>query len=627
MPNKILNTRIRMKYDTYENWSTENPVLLAGEIAVATIPDAVDPIHNVPAVVIKVGDGTNHYNDLHFLSGLAADVYGWAKAATKPTYNYSEIQGTPTIGDGTITIKAGSFSDTFTVNQTGDKTITIPQVTDTNTQYQIVIDDHTLKLQSREGTEGVWADQDTITLPDNNTTYTFAEGTVNGEFSVTPSTGAAQQVKVHGLGSAAFTESSAYATSAQGALADSAVQEVTEGATNGTIAVDGADVPVHGLGSAAYTASTAYEAAGAVATHNTAGDAHSDIRTAVGAAQDAADAAQATADAAMPKAGGAFTGAVTVLAPTGNMNPATKQYVDEAISAAASGEFQVVEELPESGDAGVIYLVEHTHGEGDGYDEYIYVNDAWEKIGNTDIDLSNYVNNVTGDADAGVVTNITKAGNTITVASTSLATSDPTASGNTAVAIDTISQAANGKITVTKKNIQIAQGQVTGLTDALAAKADAADLTALEGEVDGHTTQIGQLQSSKQDALTFDGTYNASSNPVATVSTVTEAVADKVEQSDITAAIQALDKTDAAVANQYVTAVSETDGIISVTRKQIQYSEIAGTPPAEKTTTFAAGEGLAVDGADGGTVTYSFDDDYTFIFDCGSSTVNVDPVE
>lgn len=35
-------------------------------------------------------------------------------------------------------------------------------------------------------------------------------------------------------------------------LADSAVQSVTEGATNGTVAVDGTDVAVHGLGSAAF---------------------------------------------------------------------------------------------------------------------------------------------------------------------------------------------------------------------------------------------------------------------------------------------------------------------------------------------------------------------------------------
>lgn len=41
---------------------------------------------------------------------------------------------------------------------------------------------------------------------------------------------------------------------------------VAEGATNGTVAVNGSDVAVHGLGSAAYTASTAYDAAGSAAT-------------------------------------------------------------------------------------------------------------------------------------------------------------------------------------------------------------------------------------------------------------------------------------------------------------------------------------------------------------------------
>lgn len=45
--------------------------------------------------------------------------------------------------------------------------------------------------------------------------------------------------------------------------ADTAVQSVKEGSTNGTINVDGTDVPVHGLGSAAYTESSAYDPAGA----------------------------------------------------------------------------------------------------------------------------------------------------------------------------------------------------------------------------------------------------------------------------------------------------------------------------------------------------------------------------
>ena len=55
-----------------------------------------------------------------------------------------------------------------------------------------------------------------------------------------------------------------YATAAQGAKADTALQaaDIAEGATNGSIAVKGTNVKVHGLGSAAYTAATAYDAAG-----------------------------------------------------------------------------------------------------------------------------------------------------------------------------------------------------------------------------------------------------------------------------------------------------------------------------------------------------------------------------
>lgn len=87
--------------------------------------------------------------------------------------------------------------------------------------------------------------------------YSVTESAANGKISVNGA-----DVAVHGLGSAAYTESSAYATAAQGAKADSAVQDVTEGSANGTIAVDGSDVKVHGLGSAAYADTTAFDAAG-----------------------------------------------------------------------------------------------------------------------------------------------------------------------------------------------------------------------------------------------------------------------------------------------------------------------------------------------------------------------------
>ena len=56
-----------------------------------------------------------------------------------------------------------------------------------------------------------------------------------------------------------------YATAAQGALADTAVQSVVTGTENGTIEVDGTNVPVKGLGSAAYKADTAFDPAGAAA--------------------------------------------------------------------------------------------------------------------------------------------------------------------------------------------------------------------------------------------------------------------------------------------------------------------------------------------------------------------------
>lgn len=50
------------------------------------------------------------------------------------------------------------------------------------------------------------------------------------------------------------------------AKADSAVQSVIEGATNGTINVDGTEVSVHGLGGAAYKAENYYDLAGAATT-------------------------------------------------------------------------------------------------------------------------------------------------------------------------------------------------------------------------------------------------------------------------------------------------------------------------------------------------------------------------
>lgn len=57
-------------------------------------------------------------------------------------------------------------------------------------------------------------------------------------------------------------------------------------------------------------------------------------------------------------------------------------------------DLQVVTSLPATGKKGVIYLVAHTHTDtGDIYDEFVWVEStkSYEKIGNTDVDLSAYV--------------------------------------------------------------------------------------------------------------------------------------------------------------------------------------------------------------------------------------------
>lgn len=73
---------------------------------------------------------------------------------------------------------------------------------------------------------------------------------------------------------------------------------------------------------------------------------------------------------------------------------ATKSEVASQISTAIGNltEFdtQVVQTLPATGVKGTIYFTPNNHGTNDIYDEFIYVNNAWEKIGNTQVDLTGY---------------------------------------------------------------------------------------------------------------------------------------------------------------------------------------------------------------------------------------------
>lgn len=70
----------------------------------------------------------------------------------------------------------------------------------------------------------------------------------------------------------------------------------------------------------------------------------------------------------------------------------TKLEVDSIVQALKSGSRVVVQSLPQTGEAMKIYMVAKQDGQaGDVYDEYIWTEaGAWERIGSTSVDLSEY---------------------------------------------------------------------------------------------------------------------------------------------------------------------------------------------------------------------------------------------
>ena len=69
---------------------------------------------------------------------------------------------------------------------------------------------------------------------------------------------------------------------------------------------------------------------------------------------------------------------------------ATKKEVADSISSLEKRTFQVVDELPATGEEGVIYLMAVSSDPEDGYSQYIYENGAYIGLGTTKIDLSAY---------------------------------------------------------------------------------------------------------------------------------------------------------------------------------------------------------------------------------------------
>lgn len=167
------NTRIQSKIDTYAQWMANDPILLKGELAIATIPAATGAVKQEPATLLKVGNGADKFSALPFISARAADVAAWALADTKPTYEAAEIVGLSDYISG--------------------------EIQDSNTTYNLVqdgMDSHILILQKKEVGETEWTEVTRITTADSQYDSQIAENAaaISALSSLVGSSSVAEQI-------------------------------------------------------------------------------------------------------------------------------------------------------------------------------------------------------------------------------------------------------------------------------------------------------------------------------------------------------------------------------------------------------------------------------------------------
>ena len=617
MAEKILKTRIRLKYDEYADWTSNNPVLGPGEVAVTVIPTGASVEQTTPpAIMFKVGDGTKNFNALPWASALAADVYAWAKKAAPEATDFSAVIAAAR--DGLI----GADSVVKTINSLkGDVTL---ETTVDETRLSVGKDGQKITLSLTFTNEEKQALASGITA---NKVATY-DGYATGKQDKIDASHKISHEYITGLGTAATKSADAFD---EAGAADAVLGKSTDDATKNT---------VYGAKAAAT------------------------------AAQSTANAAKATADAALPRSefttfktgndtalagkvdktttvnGHALSANVTVTKSdvglgsvenkaldttvtkdSGNYitSGAVKTAIDNAISGVTQFDVQKYDsfdKLPTTGKKGVIYIVAHTHSDtNDSYDEYIWntalTTPAYEKIGNTDVNLSQYINTLSGTANSGVVTNISKSGNTLTVTSASLETAAPVASGTTLSFIDSVSQAANGKITATKKTVSDATTTAHGLMSA-------ADKVKLNGIAEGATNVTDTTVS----GWGYIKSYTDTNQKIKAKSGATDVtfgdndVVEFVAGSNVTITP---DKTNKKIT---IAATQKSDAAINglIDTKLTTYT--SAHPGVNKLgtvtkVTATAGSGLKITGTDTETPNIDWDDAVTLVFDCGDST---DPI-
>ena len=193
----------------------------------------------------------------------------------------------------------------------------------------------------------------------------------------------------------------------------------------------------------------------------------------------------------LPSVGAAASKGVDTTVTANSANLITSGGVNTAINAAINGitkfDIEVVTELPATGVKGTIYLIAHSHSDGavDSYDEYIWntaiETPAFEKIGNTDVELSAYAK--TTDVNTALSKKVDK---TITVNGHAL----------------------SANVTVTKADVGL--GNVDNTADSAKSVASAGKLTtartiAISGAVTGTATSFDGSKNITISATAVDG--------------------------------------------------------------------------------------------------------------------------
>lgn len=152
--------------------------------------------------------------------------------------------------------------------------------------------------------------------------------------------------------------------------------------------------------------------------------------------------------------------------------------------AGAQARAEIVDELPETGQTNTIYLVPKEDGQG--FDEYIYVDGQWELLGDTDIELDRYVEKTDFSAYTASTQSLidTISGDVATVSGQ--VASEVTRATGAEGALDT--------------KIDTVSGDV--ITEA--SRAESAETT-LDGKIDGKVLEVTQAE---YDALVSGGTLD-----------------------------------------------------------------------------------------------------------------------